>query len=81
MLPKMSKKVNLKGSGENFNQRRVSRHNHLRHKIFEMNSTFHVEIVHYIERSISVFQEFDDSINKIFIFAERLDFWVSFYAV
>ena len=52
--PKLSKKLNLKGSGASWKPKNVSRDNHSHHKVFETNSC---EIEPYEKSLISVFQE------------------------
>ena len=42
------------------------------HKIFETNSSFHVKKTHYEKSFISIFQEYFNSFNKIFVLARRL---------
>ena len=45
-------------------------------KIFETNSNFQGEIVHYGKSSISILKKFLVSFEKLFIFGGRLDTWL-----
>ena len=76
--PKLSKKLNLKGSGASWKPKNVSRDNHSHHKVFETNSC---EIEPYEKSLISVFQESFASINKRFILEGGLGAGPSFYGV
>ena len=75
----MWKKLRLKGSEANYNEKKVSRDNQSQNIWDELQLS--CEITHNGKSLTSVFQEFSASINKTFILGRRLDASLSFYGV
>ena len=61
-MPKLSKKVRLKGSEASYIQKSFAET--VIQKIFEINYSFHVKKVRNVKSLISIFQEFFGSIKK-----------------
>ena len=73
------KKLILKESGANYNQKNVSRDNQSQNMLDEL--YFSCEMVHYAKRFIAIFRDFFASINKVSFFSGRMGTRLSLFEV